>query len=774
MSKITKGDLSMFYAMFQRMRMSKPPRTPTTHLDPAKTVEFFRFLYACPETAATIIQTVPEYNGEEEGEEEATSVSVKEMMQAGAQMKASAGGPDGVPPELLIHCLRYLNEELAELFTKCLRDGIPEGLRHGVISLLPKTSPPSKDPAKYRPITLLPAILRLLLRVVDNKLRALLVEKLLSIPVEQGGFLPDRNTHLQGFLLLLQRDFARHKHEELYVAFLDIEKAFDAIDHLQLLEVMGKIGIPRGLINAIHRLLPFFTLEVMGVVFPQEVGTFQGSPLSPFLCVLFLVDLILYLNGDEASAFHGTQLPWDKASEVLILMLKLLLFADDIAVLATSIEQLQLAMEFMAIWAERRGLRWGHSKCKVMRLSRRPKDTRSREELEPVTLQGHVLDWVAEFKYLGLVMLEAPHYRYRLALHLPTDKDKIRRLSFALLRMFPSTARCTRVAPLAARIGIMQVIHAKFLYPAPVLDIDYDILDAQTNRCLRILCGLPLCTPSVQIHADIGVWPSRYYAHQRALIFLSRLRWQYWTKEAFQQWYDASPDETPACLQPGWASRGVLARYGNILKEYGFSWEDLRHPCGNEKWWKEKVGKAIQAAFEKECKKAAAKHHHPWLEYRHPTKQSRIRHCLRLGGGLAIAALRMRSPRLRLVPSFQPKHHGKCRYCAEGPENGAHLIICPALPMDLSSSRDSILVAIMTQARVPMTATRHGKKAIQDYVLNFEWPNMSDDLLKRLLVFCRNLINKYAAFKPTWESSDLDAFPVHRVRPEYRKPSSNV
>jgi len=58
--------------------------------------------------------------------------------------------------------------------------------------------------------------------------------------------------------------------------------------------------------------------------------------------------------------------------------------------------------------------------------------------------------------------------------------------------------------------------------------------------------------------------------------------------------------------------------------------------------------------------------------------------------------------------------------------------------------------------------------------MNFAWPNMSDDLLKRLLVFCRNLINKYAAFKPAWESPDMASFPVHRVRPVLRPPSNNV
>jgi hypothetical protein len=95
---------------------------------------------------------------------------------------------------LLIHFSEDLAKVLACLFTKCLREGLPTGLRHGLITLLAKTTTPSKDPAKYRPITLLPACVRLLLRVVDNKLREYIKKNptIISIPNEQGGFMPDR------------------------------------------------------------------------------------------------------------------------------------------------------------------------------------------------------------------------------------------------------------------------------------------------------------------------------------------------------------------------------------------------------------------------------------------------------------------------------------------------------------------------------------------------------------------------------------------------------
>ena len=84
-----------------------------------------------------------------EHENDATWVSEGEVLRACKQMKASCSGSDGVPPELLTHLSKDIAHILANTFTKCLREGMPAGLRHGVITLLAKTTPPSKDLAKY-------------------------------------------------------------------------------------------------------------------------------------------------------------------------------------------------------------------------------------------------------------------------------------------------------------------------------------------------------------------------------------------------------------------------------------------------------------------------------------------------------------------------------------------------------------------------------------------------------------------------------------------------
>ena len=98
----------------------------------------------------------------------------------------------------------------------------------------------------------------------------------------------------------------------------------------------------------------------------------------------------------------------------------------------------------------------------------------------------------------------------------------------------------------------------------------------------------------------------------------------------------------------------------------------------------------------------------------------------------------------------------------------------PKNPLGLHERREKIFQDISREARVPIVGdTRRRMGAIQNYIIEFAWPNMTPALLKRLLVFCRDLINKYAAYEPAWETAEMASFPVRRVRPVYRPPSDN-
>lgn len=207
-----------------------------------------------------------------------------------------------------------------------------------------------------------------------------------------------------------------------------------------------------------------------------------------------------------------------------------------------------------------------------------------------------------------------------------------------------------------------------------------------------------------------------------------------------------------------------MRRLTNILEAYKLSWNDVRE-CLLEEAWTKRVNDSLCRDFNEYCAKAAEHHQHPSLAWDQPTMRPRIRACLRFGGELAIAALRIRNPQLRLLPSGR---RGVCRYCRYlDSENGRHLIFCPELPDNLRRIKEEIIQAISDESRVPIQATRRGSSAMESYVINFSWPHQQQQTLKKLLVFCRQLIDQYAAYIPKRESPQLACYPVHRVRPAH-------
>lgn len=225
-----------------------------------------------------------------------------------------------------------------------------------------------------------------------------------------------------------------------------------------------------------------------------------------------------------------------------------------------------------------------------------------------------------------------------------------------------------------------------------------------------------------------------------------------------------------------------MPRLTKILETYQLSWEDVR-VCMDEERWKKRVIDSLALDFQRYCNEEAERYKHPPLScHTTPGMHPRIRQCLRFGGTLALAALRMRCPHLRVLPDHRPHAHGVCRYCGHGEENGRHIFFCPDMPPALRLAKETIIESILTESglrsQLAITSTRKGTNALEPYIINFQWPHQQTKTLKDLLVFCRSLINHYAGYPGSWwrEPHSLDPFPVHRVRPMQRvaHPCSSV
>ena len=102
---------------------------------------------------------------------------------------------------------------------------------------------------------------------------------------------------------------------------------------------------------------------------------------------------------------------------------------------------------------------------------------------------------------------------------LPIDETQASKILTSLHDLFHLPDGRPQVNVSLLRTAIQQVIHNKFLYPSPVLDVDYAALDSLILRTLTRTLTLPPNTPSSYVLNQVDILPSHLVAHERALRF---------------------------------------------------------------------------------------------------------------------------------------------------------------------------------------------------------------------------------------------------------------
>ncbi|PVD26746.1 hypothetical protein C0Q70_14424 [Pomacea canaliculata] len=179
----------------------------------------------------------------------------------------------------------------------------------------------------------------------------------------------------------------------IYQNFVDFKKAFDRVWHKGLWDTLRSFQVDEGLIRTIIGLYDGSTSSVrlhnkVGEPFPMTVGVRQGCPLSPVLFNIYFEKVMRNaLEGHEPSVSIG----WRPLSN--------LRFADDIALIAGSSEELQDLTNRVNTCANQYGMHVSTEKSKVLVNAISPAEV-------DIKLNGKTLEQVQTFKYLGSIMSE--------------------------------------------------------------------------------------------------------------------------------------------------------------------------------------------------------------------------------------------------------------------------------------------------------------------------------------------------------------------------------
>ena len=274
-------------------------------------------------------------------------ITTEEVRSAIAKTKSGkAAGPSGVVAEMLKASGEIGVQLVTELCNRIVFEGkIPSDWRRSWMVNVYKGKGDATECGSYRGIKLLDQVMKVLERVIDKKVRSKV-----DIDDMQFGFRPGRGTTDAIFIVRQVQERFLEKKKDLWMAFVDLEKAFDRVPREVVWWALRRLGVEEWLVRVIRAMYEGVTTAVKlkgGVSdeFEVKVGVHQGSVLSPLLFIIVL---------EALSREHREGLPWE------------LLYADDLALLADSEEALLVKLRRWKEEMEAKGLRVNMGKTKVM------------------------------------------------------------------------------------------------------------------------------------------------------------------------------------------------------------------------------------------------------------------------------------------------------------------------------------------------------------------------------------------------------------------------
>ena len=328
--------------------------------------------------------------------------------------KSSAGA---CRPEHILHGSPTLMCHFHLLFNGMIQHGyIPTDFLKGTITPIVKNSQGDiSDPSNYRGITLscLPA--KLFEFAIQVK-----TSHLLDTDNLQFGFKKRTSTNHALYTLKETINHFNKKGSNVYVAFLDCTKAFDRISHFGLFKKLIDRKIPLCILMC---LIYWYMNMSCNVRWENEVsrsfnvplGIKQGGINSPEFFGCYIDDISILLR-DLSIGCH-----------ILGVFLAMILFADDLCLLAPTRNALDRMIRTCAAYCKEFGLTFNTSKSKIMVFSKNNIDI---DNLSPIQLNGRDIEYVDSITYLGATLTSKKGFAFSPS----NDLAKFYRASNSLLR----------------------------------------------------------------------------------------------------------------------------------------------------------------------------------------------------------------------------------------------------------------------------------------------------------------------------------------------------
>ena len=299
--------------------------------------------------------------------------------------KGKAIGKDGIAVEMLESLGEKGLEIIKDIANKIYNTGIlPEQMIETVMITMPKVAG-TCNCEQHRTISIVNHMAKIILRVIIERMRSKIRPE---ISEEQLGFVKNSDTINAIFALNRLIENALEIGKDIYLCFIDYEKAFDKVRHVELMRILKSIEIDGKDLRLIETL---YRKQRVAVRIEDKLtewteikrGVRQGCCMSPDFFNLYAEVIIREIKEEDGIKIGGKNI-------------NNIRYADDTVVIADSEEKLQNLLQRVNKESELRGIKINIKNTKIMVVSKRDHNQRM-----DIKLSNKDIEQVKDFTYLG-------------------------------------------------------------------------------------------------------------------------------------------------------------------------------------------------------------------------------------------------------------------------------------------------------------------------------------------------------------------------------------
>lgn len=404
--------------------------------------------------------------------------SLGEMLLVLGKMKDNkAPGVDRIPVEFYKNAPTEFLVKMLDIFNDIYRGGkMPVCFKRSLIFPLHKKGVRT-EASNYRGISFIDSFVKVYTNILLSRLNSW-VESNHILHENQAGFRKGYSTVDNLFILHNIIALKMNKKEKLYTFFVDFKTAFDGVTRGKLFYKLLNAGLSTKFVNNIEEMYngtesAVWSGNKCSGWFNTNVGVRQGCAFSPLFFAIYVNDLVDFIKGGVRIAG---------------VTINVLLYADDIILLANSSEEMQVMINSLEEYCSMWDLIINLQKSKIMIFGGGRRAAR-----EKWYLGDQEIEIVSEYKYLGMILTP----KLSMQKHL---NERLKVAKYSINSMWSNVIKNEDIS-ISTKYKVFEACSRSVLcYGAQVWGFrEFDTVEKGLTHFLKRLVGLPDNTPNYML-----------------------------------------------------------------------------------------------------------------------------------------------------------------------------------------------------------------------------------------------------------------------------------